>query len=43
MNSSVVRDDLQVQPGDEILTLSTCIFNTGLQDGRLAIIAKQVK
>lgn len=31
-----------VEPGDEILTLSTCIFNVGLNDGRLAVIGKRI-
>lgn len=40
---SLYPTSVQVQPGDEILTLSTCIFNTGLSDGRLAVIAKKVQ
>ncbi len=39
---SIVETDAVVEPGDEILTLSTCIFNVGLKDGRLAVIAKRV-
>lgn len=39
---SIVQTDAVVAPGDEILTLSTCIFNVGLNDGRLAVIAKRV-
>lgn len=41
--ASRVQTDVTVNAGDEILTLSTCIFNTGLNDGRLAIIAKRVQ
>lgn len=40
---SIVQTDATVEAGDEILTLSTCIFNVGLNDGRLAVIAKRVK
>ena len=41
--ASIVKNDVIVEPGDEILTLSTCIFNTHLEDGRLAIFAKRIK
>lgn len=41
-NQSIAATDVNVQPGDEILTLSTCIFNVGLNDGRLAVIARRV-
>jgi len=41
-DASVINTGVSVAPGDEILTLSTCIFNVGLDDGRLAIIAKKV-
>jgi len=41
-DASVIDTGVGVAPGDEILTLSTCIFNVGLNDGRLAIIAKKV-
>lgn len=37
------REDIVVQPGDEILTLSTCNFRAGLEDGRTAVIAKRIK
>lgn len=42
-DASIGKTDVTVAPGDEIITLSTCIFNTGLSDGRLAVIAKRVK
>ena len=41
-NQSIVASNVSVRPGDEILTLSTCIFNVGLNDGRLAVIARRV-
>jgi sortase B len=41
--ASQVQTDVTVNAGDEVLTLSTCIFNTGLNDGRLVILAKRVK
>lgn len=41
--ASIVSTAVEVGPEDEVLTLSTCIFNTGLNDGRLAILAKRVK
>ncbi|MEG0376967.1 MAG: class B sortase, partial [Eubacterium sp.] len=40
--NSRVQTNVDIQPGDEILTLSTCIFNVGLNDGRLAVIAKKI-
>ena len=37
--ASLVETDVTVSPGDEILTLSTCLRGTALADGRLAVIA----
>ncbi len=41
--SIVSCPDVDLEPGDEIITLSTCIFNTGLKDGRLVVIGKRIK
>lgn len=42
-NDSIYHNPgITVAPGDEILTLSTCIFNVGLNDGRLAVIGKRI-
>lgn len=40
--ASLIKTDVQVNPGDEILTLSTCTEESIFQDGRLAVIAKRV-
>lgn len=39
---SILPTGAEIKTGDEVLTLSTCIFNVGLNDGRLAIIARKI-
>lgn len=41
--ASVVETNVDVATGDEILTLSTCINGSTLEDGRLAVLAKRVE
>lgn len=42
-DSVVSRSEIQITPGDEILTLSTCNRHAGLADGRTAVIARRKK
>ena len=39
---SVIDTGVQVQPGDQIVTLSTCTEEVEFEDGRLAIVARRL-
>lgn len=42
-DASQVKTNITINPGDEIITLSTCTHESQFEDGRLAVIAKRIK